>query len=149
MLGKIEGRRRRGRQRMRWLHGITSIGVWAKYRRWWRTGKPDVLHSMGLQRVGHDLATKQQTTNVICNYCQRKHTRSFSEYSLSTPTSRQHSRQWGDFSEQNWPNIIWSWSFGSRGGRQAITTTHVKYTHSQVETEVMEKNKAGIRSGAG
>ena len=24
MLGKIEGRRRRGRQRMRWLHGITS-----------------------------------------------------------------------------------------------------------------------------
>ena len=23
MLGKIEGRRRRGRQRMRWLHGIT------------------------------------------------------------------------------------------------------------------------------
>ena len=24
MLGKTEGRRRRGRQRMRWLHGITS-----------------------------------------------------------------------------------------------------------------------------
>ena len=24
MLGKIEGRRRRGRQRMRWLHGITD-----------------------------------------------------------------------------------------------------------------------------
>jgi len=24
MLGKIEGRRRRGRQRMRWLNGITS-----------------------------------------------------------------------------------------------------------------------------
>ena len=28
MLGKIEGRRRRGRQRMRWLNGITdSIGM--------------------------------------------------------------------------------------------------------------------------
>ena len=28
MLGKIEGRRRRGRQRMRWLDGITnSIGM--------------------------------------------------------------------------------------------------------------------------
>ena len=28
MLGKIEGRRRRGRQRMRWLDGITnSMGV--------------------------------------------------------------------------------------------------------------------------
>ena len=24
MLGKIEGRRRRGRQRMRWLNGITN-----------------------------------------------------------------------------------------------------------------------------
>ena len=28
MLGKIEGRRKRGQQRMRWLHGITnSMGV--------------------------------------------------------------------------------------------------------------------------
>ena len=26
MLGKIEGRRRRGRQRMRWLDGITNSG---------------------------------------------------------------------------------------------------------------------------
>ena len=25
MLGKIEGRRRRGRQRMKWLHGITDL----------------------------------------------------------------------------------------------------------------------------
>ena len=24
MLGKIEGRRRRGQQRMRWLHGVTD-----------------------------------------------------------------------------------------------------------------------------
>ena len=28
--------------------------------RWWRTGKLGVLQSMGLQRVGHDLATEQQ-----------------------------------------------------------------------------------------
>ena len=33
MLGKIEGRRRRGRQRMRWLNGITdSMGMSLKYR---------------------------------------------------------------------------------------------------------------------
>ena len=36
MLGKIEGKRRRGQQRMRW------------------TGKPGVLQSMGLQRVRHN-----------------------------------------------------------------------------------------------
>ena len=33
--------------------------VWANFRRWWRTGKPGVLQSMGSQRVGHDWATKQ------------------------------------------------------------------------------------------
>ena len=39
MLGKIEGRRRRGRQRM----DVSG--------RWWRTGKPGVLQSMGSQRI--------------------------------------------------------------------------------------------------
>ena len=32
--------------------------VWASSRSWWWTGKPDVLQSMGLQRVGHDWATE-------------------------------------------------------------------------------------------
>ena len=32
--------------------------VWANSRRWWRTGKPGVLQSMGLQRVRHNLATE-------------------------------------------------------------------------------------------
>ena len=36
MLGKIEGRRRRGRQRMRWLDGITDL-----------TGRPGMLWFMG------------------------------------------------------------------------------------------------------
>ena len=34
--------------------------VWANSGRWWRTGKPGVLQSMRLQRVGCDLATEQQ-----------------------------------------------------------------------------------------
>ena len=53
MLRKIEGRRRRGRQRMRWLDGITHSRdmVLSQLQEWW-TGKPGVLHSMGLQRVG-------------------------------------------------------------------------------------------------
>ena len=39
---------------------MQSTWTWAKFRRWWRTGKPGVLQSMGMQRVGHDWATEWQ-----------------------------------------------------------------------------------------
>ena len=32
--------------------------VWVSFRSWWWTGNPDMLQSMGLQRVGHDWATE-------------------------------------------------------------------------------------------
>ena len=57
MMGKIEGGRRRGRQRMRWLDGITD-----SMDRPWEIVKdrePVTLQSMGSQRVGHNLATEQ------------------------------------------------------------------------------------------
>ena len=56
MLGKIEGRRRRGQQRMRLLDGITdSVDMRLRNSRsYWWTGKPGVLQSMGSQRVGHN-----------------------------------------------------------------------------------------------
>ena len=56
MLGKVEGRRKRGQQRMRWLDGITdSMDLsLSKLRELVIDRKPGVLQSMGSQRVGHD-----------------------------------------------------------------------------------------------
>ena len=67
ILGKVEGRRR-GRQKIRWLDGITDPmnKSLRNSRRWWRRGKPGMLWSVGSQRVGHNLVTEQQQ--------QREHT---------------------------------------------------------------------------
>ena len=68
MLGKTEGRRRRGQlQRMKWLDGITnsmdmSLSIlWS----WWWTRRPGVLQFMGSQRVGHDWVTELNWTDGL------------------------------------------------------------------------------------
>ena len=52
MLGKTEGRRRRGWGRDGWMASPAQwTWVWASSRTWWRTGKLGLRQSMGSQRV--------------------------------------------------------------------------------------------------
>ena len=62
MLGKTEGKRRRGQQRIKWLDNITNsvdmtlskLQEIVKYRETWHAA----IH--GVTKVGHDLVTEQQ-----------------------------------------------------------------------------------------
>ena len=67
MLGKIEGGRRRGRQRWdRWMASLTQwTWVWVDSGSWWWTGRPGVLWFMGSQRVRHDWAAKLDSKKLL------------------------------------------------------------------------------------
>jgi len=77
MLEKIESRRRRGWQRMRWLDGITDVmhWVWASSGSWWWTGRPGVLQSVGSQRVGHGWVTELNWIKMKA-FCEAHHKQS-------------------------------------------------------------------------
>ena len=47
-----------------WIASPTQwTWVWVDSRCWWWTGRPDVLQSMGLQKVGHDWASELNWSN--------------------------------------------------------------------------------------
>ena len=77
ILRKMEGRRPCSLERWRaggegdnrgwdgWMASPTQwTWVWASSGRWWRTGRPGALRSMGLQRVRHDWATEHHHQKV-------------------------------------------------------------------------------------
>ena len=67
MLEKIEDRRRREHRGWDgWMASLTQwTRVWGSSGRWWGTGKPDVLPSIGLKRDGYNLVNEQKNANVL------------------------------------------------------------------------------------
>ena len=92
MLGGIEGRRRRGQQRIRCLDGITdsmdvSLG---ELRELVMDRRPGVLRFMGSQRVRHDWATDLIWSDVLRVSCSfpftvEKYSTAWQNYKLIDP----------------------------------------------------------------
>ena len=53
-----------------WMASLTQwTWVWVNSGSWWWTGRPDMLQSMGLQRVGHKWATELNWSCLLARVC--------------------------------------------------------------------------------
>ena len=104
ILGKIEGRRRRGQQRMRWWMASLTwwTWVWVDSGSWWWTRRPGMLRFTGSQIVGHDWATE---LNYIL----------YIEERLQIFENKREKKVWVDFKNASSSNfyLIWFFYFGS------------------------------------
>ena len=95
--GKDWGQEEKGATEDEMVDSITDwTWIWASSRHWWWTGKPGVLQSMGLQRVRHDLVTKQQLCHLLAVWSCR---------SISSGHSVSVSFKWDDLP------ALWSYSY--------------------------------------
>ena len=65
ILGKIDGRRRRGPQMMRWASLTRWTWVWASSRIWWWTGEPSVLAVHGVAKSWTRLSDWTELTDAF------------------------------------------------------------------------------------
>ena len=98
--GKDWGHEEKGvteKEMVGWHHWLNGHD-WTNSRRWWRTGKPDILQSMGSQRAGHDWATEKQQQIKSC-FIQPEASRLLSQFCLMNTWWM----VWG------WLPLMWCW----------------------------------------
>ena len=94
-----------------WMASPTQwTWVWASSRSWWWSGKPGVLKSIGLQRVGHDWVTELNWWKFITlDFCQILH--KGSQGRLKFGTERVGNDIWVTIPEFSWgESNMWSLS---------------------------------------
>ena len=122
-------------------HLLEWTGVWSGSGSWWWTGKPDVLQSIGSQRVGHDWVTELSWTELVLS----KH------YNLGC--ARDRGKPWvtwaicgwllfhkggiGDGKSTPWPRHQWQWRLTEKVNTPlSVRKIHVSMNDLKLGTSV-------------